>query len=170
MSKLITDLSNAGGVALDAQMKAMASKENDKEIASMIKASEFMAAYDEENNLDIKDSSKKKIVANGYNVIFTKYERNPYRYKVKSNSLITTGIEDYRYHRSDDTGELERDTLGIICCNVVAVGPECKYVKEGDDIYIRAVGLAPVPFDGQGYWAINEQNVICRIVDKDGRG
>ena len=128
-----------------------------------------IAAEEMDANSGWKNSENKKVQANGYTVIFTKYPRNPYRVYYKSNSGLITNIgsEGNQFYRSMETGEIEEAELGVICCNVVSVGPECKYVKEGDDIYLRNVGLAPVPFAGKGYWAVSEQNVICRVVPED---
>ena len=69
--------------------------------------------------------------------------------------------------RNPDSGEMEMSQLGIVCAKVIAVGPECKYVKVGEDIYLRDVGCAPVPFGGLGYWAISEQNIICRVANNN---
>ena len=121
------------------------------------------AASEMEANKGWKSAENKKVQALGYTVIFTKYPRNPYR-KYKSNTGLIMDVDSYHLN---DAGEMEQDELGVICCNVVSVGPECKYVKEGDDIYIRAIGIAPVPFDYRGYWAISEQNVICKVVKND---
>lgn len=121
------------------------------------------AAEELEANKGWKSAANKKVQATGYTVIFTKYARNPYR---KYRSRVGIILDTDSYH-INDAGEMEQDETGVICCHVVSVGPECKYVKEGDDIYIRNVGLAPVPFDYRGYWAISEQNVICRIVNND---
>lgn len=121
------------------------------------------AAAELEANKGWKSAEGKKVQATGYTVIFTKYPRNPYR-KYKSSTGLILDVDSYHMNES---GEMEQDDLGVICCNVVSVGPECKYIKEGDDIYVRNVGLAPVPFDFRGYWAVSEQNVICKIVKND---
>lgn len=121
------------------------------------------AAAELEANKGWKSAEGKKIQATGYTVIFTKYPRNPYR-KYKSSTGLILDVDSYHMN---EAGEMEQDDLGVICCNVVSVGPECKYVKEGDDIYVRNVGLAPVPFDFRGYWAVSEQNVICKVVKND---
>jgi len=124
------------------------------------------ASREMEMNKGIKSSENKKVSALGYTVIFTKYDRNPYRPYYKSGLLLSPDFEGHEFYRSSETGEMERSEQGVICCHVIAVGPECKYLKEGDDIYIRNVGLAPVPFAGKGYWAVSEQNVICKIDNK----
>lgn len=120
------------------------------------------AAQTLEENKGWKNPDNKKVQATGYTVIFTKYPRNPYR-KYKSSVGLIMDVDSFHMN---DAGEMEQDEMGVICCHVVSVGPECKYVKEGDDIYLRNVGLAPVPFDYRGYWAVSEQNVICKVVEK----
>lgn len=136
--------------------------------AEMIKEMESKIAVNHFNTEDSnwKSAEGKHVQPNGYTVIFTKYERNPYRKSSKSKSglILDTGYDAHEYEFSHETGQMERNDLGVICCNVVAVGPECKYVKPGEDIYLRNVGIAPVPFDGRDYWAISEQNIICRVV------
>lgn len=136
--------------------------------AEMVKDIESKLAINHFNSEDSswKSSEGLRIQPNGYTVIFTKYERNPYRKSSKSKSgiILDTGYDAHEYEFSHETGQMERNDLGVICCNVVAVGPECKYVKPGEDIYLRNVGIAPVPFDGRDYWAISEQNIICRVV------
>lgn len=137
--------------------------------AEMVKEMESKMAINYFNTEDSnwKSTEGKHVQPNGYTVIFTKYERNPYRKSSKSKSglILDTGYDAHEYEFSHETGQMERNDLGIICCNVVAVGPECKYVKPGEDIYLRNVGIAPVPFGGQDYWAISEQNIICRVVN-----
>jgi hypothetical protein len=61
---------------------------------------------------------------------------------------------------------MEESHQEIICAEVIAIGPECKNVKVGEDVYCRNIP-APIPFDNRGYYAITEQNIICRIVNKN---
>lgn len=137
--------------------------------AEMVKELETRYAVNHFTTEDpsLKSVEGKHVQPNGYTVIFTKYERNPYRQSARSASglILDTGYDSHEYEFSHETGQMERNDLGIICCNVVAVGPECKYVKPGEDIYLRNVGIAPVPFGGRDYWAISEQNIICRVVN-----
>jgi hypothetical protein len=58
---------------------------------------------------------------------------------------------------------MEASERGIWCCNVIAVGDECKYVKVGEDVYINYTMSAPLPVGDYGYRSINETNIICSI-------
>lgn len=153
-------ISSGYGAELSSNLKG----QDIKSIVDQIEEAKFAAAAEIAENKGWKNPETKKVQAIGYTVIFTQYPRNPYR-KYKSNAGLF--IPDSSLHLNEQTGEMEEDELGIVCCNVVSVGPECKYIKEGDDIYIRPVGIAPIPFNQQGYWAISEQNVICKVVNND---
>ena len=53
--------------------------------------------------------------------------------------------------------------LGIGCAKVIEVGPACKYVKNGDDVFYDTRVIKPVPFMNCGYYLTNEQNLISII-------
>ena len=154
MSNLILNGNDATGMSgYGAQLSKNLSGISSADIKEQIEMEKLAAA----------SAENKKVQATGFTVIFTKYKKNPYR-KYKSGAGLIMDVDSFHLN---EAGEMEQDEMGVICCHVVSVGPECKYVKEGDDIYIRNVGAAPVPFDYRGYWAISEQNVICRIVTND---
>ena len=105
--------------------------------------------------------------ATGYTIIFKPYAKNPYRDVKKTESgLIFGGDVFASMHKSDDTGEMENSEPFICCGTAISCGPECKYVKEGEDFYYRN-SKVPVPFNNMGYYAISEQNVICRVIEND---
>ena len=99
--------------------------------------------------------------------IIKPFEKNPYReIKTSASGLILPGDLFADTYKSDDTGEMERAEQFIACGTVISAGPECKYVKPGEDIYYRN-SVVPVPFNNMGYYAISEQNIICRVIEKD---
>ena len=51
--------------------------------------------------------------------------------------------------------------LKISCAEVIEVGPDCKYIKPGDDVYVNNPSIRPVPFMRQGFFLCNEQNVLA---------
>lgn len=170
MSNLILNDGPMGMTGTGLELTKKLSGDDVKDIQEKMEIERLAIAAEEmEANKGWKNSANKKVAATGFTVIFTKYDKNPYRTYKKSTSgiILDTGIDGHEFYRSEETGEMERSEAGVICCHVISVGPECKYVKEGDDIYIRHVGSAPVPFAGKGYWAISEQNVICRVVNND---
>ena len=121
-----------------------------------------------ELNKGAKDASKMKVAATGYTVIIKPFEKNPYReIKTSASGLILSAGDLFAdTYKSDDTGEMERAEQFIACGTVISAGPECKYVKPGEDIYYRN-SVVPVPFNSMGYYAISEQNIICRVIEKD---
>lgn len=118
------------------------------------------------NNLKNIKNDNVEIVPCNTNVIVKFYEENPYRYIETTENGLILGIES-KVHKSNDSGETEENQPGIVCAQVIAVGPECKNVKVGEDVFISTFTSAPVPFRNKGYRAITEQNIICRLVKND---
>jgi hypothetical protein len=85
------------------------------------------------------------------------YEDNPYEVKESETGLkLTTGM-----HESPDSGELEKKDIWYRVANVLEVGPECKYVHAGDDVYLDVRSCRPFPWMGEVRWQAAEQNVIA---------
>ena len=61
------------------------------------------------------------------------------------------------------TGKYEEQKQFIITGCVVEVGPEVKYLQEGDVVYYRVDTAVPVPFLKQGLVSINENQVIAVV-------
>lgn len=97
-------------------------------------------------------------------VLIKPYDENPYRKIETTDSGLIIGIESTKRYKSNETGEYE-DNEQLICCGkVLAIGPDCKNVKVGDDVYFPKHISNPIPFRKKGYYLISEQNVFCRIV------
>lgn len=85
------------------------------------------------------------------------YNENPYERKESETGLkLTTGL-----HESSDSGELEKKDTPYRVGSVLEAGPECKYVKQGDDVYVDIRGCRPFPFNGGVFWQVDERNVIA---------
>ena len=97
-----------------------------------------------------------------YNTVMVEfYDENPYEVKETEAGLkLTTGL-----HESPDSGELEKKDMWYRVAKVLEVGPECKYVKQGDDVYLDFRGCRHFPFRGNVYWQAFEQNVIVVMAD-----
>ena len=93
------------------------------------------------------------------NVLILPYPSNPYR-KILDKE---TGIyfAENKYYKNPDTGEMDEQKLGIGCAKVVEVGPECKYVTIGDDIYYDTRTVVPIPFYGNPYKLLTEPQILC---------
>lgn len=121
-----------------------------------------------ENALKSKDIYDKTLIPTGFTIIVKPYKSNPYVPKIEkldSGLIYAPSIGLDGIYKSHETGEVEMSDQ-IPCGEIIAVGPECKYCEVGDDIYYRP-GAVPVPVYNLGYWAISEQNVICRITNKN---
>ena len=147
-------LNTTGIGAYGAELESKMLGEDVKYIGDQMEAVKLqMAANEIDENKGWKSSDNRQLLPCGYTVIFKKHKRNPYRqYRTSSSGLILdVGLDAHEMFRNPDSGEIEMSELGIVCAEVVAVGPECKYVKPGEDIYLRDVGCAPVPFGGLEY-------------------
>lgn len=89
------------------------------------------------------------------------YDENPYELKETETGLkITTGV-----HESQDSGEIEKKDIWYRVASVLEVGPDCKYVHAGDDVYLDVRSCRPFPWMGKIYWNAAEQNVIAVMGD-----
>ena len=89
------------------------------------------------------------------------YNENPYEVKQTETGLkLTTGM-----HESQDSGEIEKKDTWYRVAKVLETGPECKYVKAGDDVYLDVRSCRPFPWMGVIYWNAAEQNVIAVMAD-----
>ena len=80
-------------------------------------------------------------------IILQPYPVNPYR-KVVEGSLIV----DYTgAFKNPDSGEDDKLQELVGCAKIIEVGPECKYLKPGDDVYYDTRTVYPVPFMSMGY-------------------
>lgn len=120
-------------------------------------------------NKNLKDINKEEvdIVPCNTNVVLKFYENNPYRSISVSDNGVILGVESTKRYRSNDTGEIEDSEEYIACAKVIAVGPACKNVSVGEDVYAVKHIATPLPFKKMGYRVINEANIICRIIAKN---
>ena len=118
-----------------------------------------------EKDKDCKPFENRTLVPVGNRVIVKPYEKNPYRVPLmqSTSGLILGDFETSATFKSNETGEKEASERGIWCCEVIAIGSECKTVQIGEDVYINFMMAAPVPFGSKGYYSINESNIICSI-------
>lgn len=98
--------------------------------------------------------------------------------KAAFNNLIVKAIDNkYRKDRSDsglilntglaftqETGQIEAALEErILLATVINAGPDCKFYKDGDEIYLDKNTLRPIPFQGKEYWLLNEISVMCKV-------
>ena len=120
-----------------------------------------------ENNMDGVDMSEVDIIPVNNNVLIKPYIQNPYRYIETTASGLIVGVESSKTYKSNETGEIEQNNEVIKCGKVLAVGPACKNVNVGDDVYYTTYSEAKLPFRKKGYVVVGEGLLICRIVKKN---
>lgn len=90
-------------------------------------------------------------------VVLLPYPTNPYK-KVVEGSIIVEYSGDFM---NPDSGEKDKLQELVGCAKVIEVGPECKYLKAGDDIYYDPRTCYPVPFMSLGYKLTTESQILC---------
>jgi hypothetical protein len=114
----------------------------------------------------LKNNDKISKVLNGLEikpntnyVLVKPYVKNPYEKTEIRDSGIILDSEAATFH-NQDTGNEEEQTRGIVVGRVIEIGPECKYVKEGDDVYYYYGSIIPIPFFRQGFQAVAESRIL----------
>jgi hypothetical protein len=93
-------------------------------------------------------------------VLILPYPRNPYKKIVNESGLI---VEYNGSFKNPDTGEMDTMKELIGCAKVIETGPECKYLKQGDDIFYDTRSALPVPMMSLGYLLIHEAQALCAL-------
>ena len=119
-----------------------------------------------ENNTEDVCMDDVDIIPVNANVLIQPYLRNPYRYIETTASGLIVGIESSKTYKSNETGEIEQNNEVVKCGKVIAVGPACKNVEVGDDVYYTTYSEAKLPFRKKGYVIVGEGLLICRIKRK----
>ena len=119
-----------------------------------------------ENNMDGVCMDEVDVKPLNANVLIQPYIQNPYRYIETTASGLIVGVESSKTYKSNETGEIEQNTEVVKCGKVLAVGPACKNVKVGDDVFYTTYSEAKVPFRKKGYVIVGEGLLVCRITPK----
>ena len=116
-----------------------------------------------DNNMEDVCMDKVDIIPVNNNVLIKPYIKNPYRYIETTSSGLIVGVESSKTYKSNETGEIEQNTVVVKCGKVLAVGPACQNVEVGDDVYYTTYSEAKLPFRKKGYVIVGEGLLICRI-------
>ena len=95
----------------------------------------------------------------GVNLIILPYPENPYKKFIEGNIIVDTSS----IFLNPDTGEMDKNELLVKAAKVIEVGPDCKYVRPGDDVFYPTRVTSPIPFMSMGYLLINEPNIVTFI-------
>lgn len=126
----------------------------------------------EQNNKDFKESqdkveydiSKAEIKPMFSRILVQPFKVNPFqKMKVENGLIIDTGGYTPHSQLNEQTGRYEEQKQFIVTGCVVEVGPEVKYLKEGDVIFYRVDTAVPVPFFKQGFVSLAESQIIAVV-------
>jgi hypothetical protein len=97
-------------------------------------------------------------------LIIKPFKVNPFqKMEVKGSIIVDAGGYTPHAELNPMTGKYEEQKQFIITGYVMEVGPEVKYLQEGDVVYYRVDTAVPVPFLKQGLVSINENQVIAVV-------
>ncbi|MBO7692887.1 MAG: hypothetical protein J6T10_09690 [Methanobrevibacter sp.] len=119
-----------------------------------------------DNNMEDVCMDEVEVIPVNNNVLIQPYIKNPYRYIETTASGLIVGVESSQTYKSNETGEIEQNNQVIRTGKVLAVGPDCKNVTAGDDVFYTTYSMTPIPFRKKGYVIVGEGLLICRIVKK----
>ena len=126
----------------------------------------------EQNNKDFEESqdkveydiSKAEIKPMFSRILVQPFKVNPFqKMKVENGLIIDTGGYTPHTQLNEQTGRYEEQKQFIVTGCVVEVGPEVKYLKEGDVIFYRVDTAVPVPFFKQGFVSLAESQSIAVV-------
>lgn len=97
-------------------------------------------------------------------LIVKPFKQNPFQQMTVKNGLIVdTGGYTPHAQLNPMTGKYEEQKQFIVTGCVVEVGPDTKYLQEGDVVYYRIDTAVPVPFFRQGFISIDEKQIIAVV-------
>lgn len=120
-----------------------------------------------ENNIEDVYMGDAEVIPVNANILVEPYIRNPYRYIETTSSGLIVGAESSKTYKSNETGEIVQNNDMIKCGKVLKIGPACKNVEVGDDIFFTTFEELKLPFRKKGWIMVSETRIICRIVRKN---
>jgi len=93
----------------------------------------------------------------GDKVILLPYPVNPYKKTLQGSIIVDYNGE----FLNPDSGEKDKMKELVGCAKVIEIGPTCKYLKAGDDVYYLPNTVFPLPFMSLGYKLTTEPQILC---------
>lgn len=110
------------------------------------------------------DISKLEIKPTFNRILVTLFDKNPFQKITTTKSGIITDMGGLApTYKNTDSGEIEEAQQMILVGVVQEVGPDVKYIKVGDTIFMDRNSARPVPFYKQGLHCLSEQQVIAIV-------
>ena len=131
-----------------------------------VQLEENQKTFEETQSQVAYDINKAEIKPMFARIIVKPFKVNPFqKMEVKGNIIVDAGGYTPHAELNPMTGKYEEQKQFIITGYVVEVGPEVKYLQEGDVVYYRVDTAVPVPFLKQGLVSINENQVIAVVAE-----
>ena len=144
--------------------KERTNKFNDELEQYSTKLEENNKTLEEAQNQVAYDINKVEIKPMYQRVILKPFKVNPFqKMEVKGGIIVDAGGYTPHAELNPMSGKYEEQKEFIVTGYVVEVGPETKYLKEGDVIYYRRDTVVPVPFFKQGLVSLAENQVIAVV-------
>lgn len=110
------------------------------------------------------DINKAEIKPMFSRLIIQPFKVNPFqKVETKGNLIVDAGGYTPHVQVNPMTGKYEEQNQFIVTGYVVEVGPDTKYLREGDVVYYRVDTAVPVPFFKQGFISIDEKQIIAVV-------
>ena len=138
-------------------------KHNDQVDQYVNRLNEHSRALKESTNKLGYDLTKLEIKPMFNRVIITLFEQNPFQKITVENGIITDLGGFAPEYKNTDSGEIEEEEQMILVGVVQEAGPDCKYIREGDTVFVGKESIRPIPFFKQGFWTIGEQQIIAVV-------
>ena len=104
-----------------------------------------------------------EVIPNANRIIIMPYPENPY-VKIMTESGIY--LDHSGAFKNPDSGTMDNLQEVIKCAKVIEVGPDCKRVVNGDDVYYDSRTVYPLPFMSLGYMITTEIQLLA-VVNND---
>lgn len=135
-----------------------------KEEKDAEKARELLLEAKKAKQKEINEKLKElEMLPVGNKVLISPYPENPYKKVIEGNIIVDF---DESIFKNPDTGEWDKNDRLVGCAKVIEVGPDCKWLKAGDDVYYDTRTVYPVPFMSLGYKLTHEPGVLTFINTK----
>jgi len=97
-------------------------------------------------------------------ILIKPFKVNPFqKLKIEGGIIVDTGGYSPHTQRNPQTGRFEEQEQYISTAAVIEVGPEVKYLKEGDVVYYQKHTALPVPFLKAGLYVIPEGAILAVV-------
>lgn len=138
-------------------------KFNDQVDAYVDRLNEHTRALRETSEQMGYDITRLEIKPTFNRILITLFDKNPFQRVAVQNGIIVDLGGMAPTYKNTDSGEIEEARQEIIVGVIQEIGPDVKYARVGDTIFVDRCSPKPVPFYKQGLHCINEQQIIAIV-------